>query len=152
MFVVKACICLWRMIARFSISREVLMMEAMELIHLTVMHKMFGKGVICSADEKYIEVDFSEKNKVSKFAYPICFQEFLTLENSKMHEKMQKVVETWKIENGIDKKEEIWKRHEKTVQEIKDRQLAAAERKLKSAQRAISHRTAYNSVKQEKQK
>lgn len=152
MFVVKACICLWRMIARFSISREVLMMEAMELIHLTVIHKIFGKGVIYSVDEKYIEVDFAEKNKVSKFAYPSCFQEFLTLENAEMRETMQKVVEKWKIENGIDKKEEIWKRHEKTVQGIKDRQLAAAERKLKAAQRAISHRTAYNSVKQEKQK
>lgn len=140
------------MIARFSISREVLMMEAMELIHLTVIHKIFGKGVIYSVDEKYIEVDFAEKNRVSKFAYPSCFQEFLTLENAEMRETMQKVVEKWKIENGIDKKEEIWKRHEKTVQGIKDRQFAAAERKLKAAQRAISHRTAYNSVKQEKQK
>ena len=152
MFVIKACICLWKMSARFSISREVFMMGEIELIHSTVIHKIFGKGIICSMDEKYIEVDFAEKNKVSKFAYPSCFQEFLTLENDEMRETMQKVVETWKIENGIDKKEEILKRHEKTVQGIKERQLAVAERKLKAAQRAISHRAAYNNVKQEKQK
>ena len=127
-------------------------MEAAKLVNSIVIHKLFGKGIIRSVDEKYIEVDFVEKNRLGKFAYPSCFQEFLTLENAKLHEKMQKVVETWKIENGIDKKEEIWKKHEKTVQGIKDRQLAAAERKLKAAQRAISHRTAYNSVKQEKQK
>lgn len=124
-------------------------MEAEKLINLTVIHKIFGKGIIRCADEKYIEVDFVEKNILGKFAYPSCFQTFLTLEDTKLHEEMKEVVETWKIENGIDKKEEIWRRHEKTVKGIKDRQLAVAERKLKAAQRAMSHRTAYNSVKQE---
>lgn len=125
-------------------------MEVEKLIDLTVIHKIFGEGVIRNADGKYIEVEFVQKNKVSKFAYPMCFQEFLTLENTKLHEKMQKVLETWKFENGIDKKEEIWKMHEKTVQGIKDRRLAAEERKIRAAQRTVSQRHIYNSAKKTK--
>ena len=122
-------------------------MEAGSLINLAVVHKIFGSGMIRGADEKYIEVEFAQKNKVSKFAYPLCFQQFLTLENVELQEEMQKIIEIWKVENGIDKKEEIWKMHEKTVQGIKDRQLAAEERKLRAAQRAVSQRHIYNNKK-----
>lgn len=55
------------------------MMEIEKLLNEAVIHKSFGKGVISGADSKYLQVDFSEKNKTSKFAYPSCFNGFLVL-------------------------------------------------------------------------
>ena len=38
-------------------------MDLEKLVDQTVIHKSIGKGIICNVDEKYLEVDFSEKGK-----------------------------------------------------------------------------------------
>ena len=47
-------------------------MDLEKLVNQTVIHTSFGKGIIRSVDEKYLEVDFVEMGKVSKFPYPGC--------------------------------------------------------------------------------
>ncbi|MGN0386290.1 MAG: hypothetical protein ACI4EX_10455 [Lachnospiraceae bacterium] len=126
------------------------MIEADKLINRTVIHKSFGKGIIRSVDEKYLEVDFSERGKVSKFVYPSCFYGFLTLEECNLQAEIDAVVEIWKQESGVEKKEELRHQYEKTMQSIEARRLAAEEKKLKAAQRAMEHRTTYGDVKRER--
>lgn len=66
------------------------MLEIEELMEETVVHKSFGKGVVKSANVNYLEVDFPGKNKKSTFAYPLCFDGFLTLENEENRQKCRK--------------------------------------------------------------
>lgn len=126
------------------------MIETDQLINKTVIHKSYGKGIICSVDGKYLEVDFTEKGKVSKFVYPSCFNGFLTLEKSKLQSEIDSVIEVWKQESGAVRKEELRHQYEKTIQGIEARRIAAEEKKLKAAQRAMDHRSSYSNVKQEK--
>lgn len=129
------------------------MVEADKLINQTVIHKSFGKGIIIRiVDKKYLEVDFTEKGKVSKFAYPSCFYGFLTLEDSSLQVEIDAVVEVWKQESGVLQKEELRHQYEKTMRGIEARRLAAEEKKLKAAQRSMEHRSTYSNVRQEKKK
>lgn len=123
-------------------------MDLEKLVDQTVIHKSFGKGIIRSVDEKYLEVDFSEKGKVSKFPYPACFHTFLTLDNSELQTEINGLVEMWKTENGIEQKEELKHQYEKTMQGIEARRQAAEEKKQKAAQRAMEHRSTYSNVNQ----
>lgn len=47
-------------------------------------------------------------------------------------------------------KEALRHQYEKTIQGIEARRLAAGEKKLKAAQRAMEHRSTYSNVKQGK--
>lgn len=127
-------------------------MDLEKLVNQTVIHKSFGKGVIRSVDEKYLEVDFMEKGKISKFSYPGCFHGFLTVVDSSLQPKIEAVVEVWKQESGAVQKEELKKQYEKTMQSIEARRLAAEEKKLKAAQRAMEHRSTYSNVNQKRKK
>ena len=126
------------------------MLEIEKLVEETVVHKSFGTGIIKEVDGKYLKIDFPEKNKKSTFAYPLCFDGFLMLENEEKQAEMQKDLEQWKIESGVVHKEELWRQYEKTRQEIRARQAAVKEKKLRAAQRVMEHRSTFNSVKQEK--
>jgi len=117
-----------------------------KLVNQTVIHKSFGKGIIRSVDEKYLEVDFIKKGKVSKFSYPGCFHGFLTIEDGILQQEIDAVVEVWKQESGTVQKEELKKQYEKTMQSIEARRLAAEEKKLKAAQRAMEHRSTYSNT------
>ena len=119
-------------------------MKIEELLEETVVHKLFGTGIIRCVDDKYLEIDFPERGKKSKFVYPSCFDGFLILKNEVKREEMLKDLEQWKIENGVVQKEELRHRYEKTMQEIRARQIAAEEKKLKAVQRAMEHRSTYN--------
>ncbi|MGN1176628.1 MAG: hypothetical protein ACI4S1_14345 [Roseburia sp.] len=125
-------------------------MDLEKLVNQTVAHKSFGKGIIRSVDEKYLEVDFTEKGKVSKFPYPSCFHGFLTLEDSNLQTEIGEIIEVWKQESGVVQKEALRHQYEKTIQGIEARRLAAEEKKLKAAQRAMEHRSTYSNVKQGK--
>ena len=127
-------------------------MDLEKLINQTVMHKTFGKGIICSIDEKYLGVDFTEKGKVSKFPYPSCFNGFLTVEDSDLQTEIASVLEVWKQESGTVQKEELRNQYEKTMQGIAARRLAMEEKKLKAAQRAMEHRSAYSNTNFNKKK
>lgn len=118
-------------------------MEADKLINQAVVHKSFGKGIIRSLDEKYLEVDFAEKGKVSRFPYPFCFDVFLALEDNSLQTEIDVIVREWKEANGVLQKEELWQQYEKTMHGIEARRIAAEEKKLKAAQRAMEHRIAY---------
>lgn len=122
------------------------MVETEKIINQLVTHKDFGVGVIRNADDKYLEVDFTNKRKVSTFAYPSCFYSFLVLEDSDLQTEINVLVEEWKQESGIVQKEELKHQYEKTVQGIKGRRLAAEDKKRKAAQKVMEHRLAYNSV------
>ena len=127
-------------------------MDLEKLVNQTVIHKSFGKGIICSVDEKYLEVDFIEKGKVSKFPYPGCFHGFLTIEDSSLQTELEAVVEGGKQESGVMQKEELRHQYEKTMQSIEARRLAAEEKKLKAAQRAMEHRSTYSNTNFNKKK
>lgn len=126
------------------------MIEANKLINQTVIHKSFGKGIICSVDEKYLVVDFRKKSKLSKFVYPSCFDGFLILENSKLKLEVEKAVEVWRQESGIVQKETLKRQYEKTMQGIEARRLAAEEKRLKTSRRAIEYNSISSNAKQEK--
>ena len=123
------------------------MLETKNLVEETVVHKLFGTGFIRSVDDKYLEVDFPKKNRKSKFVYPLCFNGFLMLENEGKQAEVQRDLEQWKIESGAARKEELRHQSEKTMREIRARQAAAEEKKLRAAQRAMEHRSIYNGVK-----
>lgn len=127
-------------------------MDLKKLVNQTVIHKSFGKGVIRSVDEKYLEVDFMKKGKISKFSYPGCFHGFLTVEDGSLQPEIEAIVEVWKQESGAVQKEELKKQYEKTMQSIEARRLAAEEKKLKVAQRAMEHRSTYSNVNQNQKK
>lgn len=127
-------------------------MDLEKLVNQTVIHKSFGKGIIRCVDEKYLEVDFVEKGKVSKFPYPGCFHGFLTIEDSSLQQKIEAVVEVWKQDSGVVRKEELKKQYEKNIQRIEARLLAAEEKKRKAAQRAMEHRSTYSSSSFNKRK
>lgn len=77
-------------------------MDMEKLVNQTVTHKSYGKGIIGKADEKYLEVDFMEKEKVRKFPCPSCFDGFLVLEDCGLQTEITSVVETWKVESGAE--------------------------------------------------
>lgn len=120
-------------------------MDLKELVNQTVIHKSFGKGIIRSVDEKHLEVDFTQKGKVSKFPYPDCFYRFLTIEDNSLQSEIEAVVESWKKDSGVVQKEKLKKRYEKNMQSIEERRMAAKEKKLKAAQRAMEHCFTYSS-------
>lgn len=124
------------------------MLEIENLVEETVVHKLFGTGVIRRVNSRYLEVDFPKKR--SKFVYPSCFDGSLMLENEGKRAEVQKDVEQWKVESGAARREELRKRYEKTMREIRTRQAAAEEKKVRTAQKAMEHRLAYKGVKQEK--
>ena len=124
------------------------MLEIEKLVKEIVVHKLFGTGIITNVEDKYLEIDFPEKNRKSKFAYPSCFNGFLTLKNEERQEEVQKDLEQWKIESGAFQKEELRNRYEKTMQEIRERRTAAEERKLKAAQTVMEHRSTCGRSKQ----
>ena len=117
-----------------------------------VIHKSFGKGIIRSVDEKYLEVDFMEKGKASKFSYPSCFNGFLSMEDNELQPEISSAVEVWKVESGAAQKEELRHQYEKTMQGIEARRLAAEDKKMKAAQRAMEHRSAYSNTSFNKKK
>lgn len=80
-------------------------MDLEKLVNQTVIHKSFGKGIIRSVDKKYLEVEFIEKGKVSRFLYPDCFYGFLTIEDSGLQLEIEAVVEDWKQDRGVIQKE-----------------------------------------------
>lgn len=123
------------------------MLKIENLVEETVVHKSFGTGIIRCVDDKYLEVDFLKKNKKSKFVYPSCFNGFLMLKNEEKQKEVQRDLEQWEAESGAAWKEELRHRSEKTMQEIRVRQAAVEEKKLRAAQRAMEHRSAYNGVK-----
>lgn len=127
-------------------------MDLEKLVNQTVIHKSFGEGVIRSVDEKYLEVEFREKGKISKFSYPGCFNGFLTVEDGSLQLEIEAVVEVWRQESGVVQKEELKKQYEKTMQSIEARRLAAEEKKLKAAQRAMEHRSTYSNSNFSKKK
>ena len=127
-------------------------MDLEKLVNQTVIHKSFGKGIILSVDKKYLEVEFIEKGKVSRFLYPDCFYGFLTIEDSGLQLEIEAVVEDWKQDRGVIQKEKLRKQYEKNMRSIEARRLAAEEKRLKAAQRAMEHRFTYSSSSFNKKK
>lgn len=119
-------------------------MEIKELIGETVFHKSFGKGVIKGAYDKYLEIDFPECNRQSRFIYPSCFDAFLMLEKSGKEQEVVKDLEQWKIDSGALQREKLRLQYEKTQQDIKERLSAAEEKKKKAGQRTWELRFKYN--------
>lgn len=123
-------------------------MEIMNLENQQVVHKKFGKGIICSTDNgKYLNVRFEKKTEICKFAYPQCFYGYLTLGDSELQLEIDSVVDSWKNENDIEEKEKLRNRYKETLRGIEKRRNAAEEKKIKAAQRTAEHRTMYNTQK-----
>ena len=124
-------------------------MEITDLVNQKVLHKNFGKGIICDIDNaKYLNVKFEQKTEVCKFAYPHCFYGYLTLEDSKLQLEIISVIEKWKMENGIEEKEKLRYKYKETLRGIEKRRNAAEEKKIKASQRAAEHRIMFNKKKE----
>ena len=65
------------------------------------------------------------------------------LENKAKQRRVQADLEKWKVESGALVEEKMKKEYEKTQQEILERKIAAEEKKLRAAQRAMEHRAVY---------
>ena len=105
-----------------------------------MIHKTFGKGLVLTFDGSYLEVDFEEAGKKCKFQFPSCFYGYLKLEDDEMQRIIEPVVDHWKEENEIDRKEELKLKHQKTMQAIEERRQAAERKRLRGAQRNVEHR------------
>lgn len=116
------------------------MSETKKLINQAVVHKSLGKGVIRSADEKYLEVYFPEKGRNSRFSYPSCFDGFMVLENSELQSDVTAAVEIWRVESGAASKEKIRQQYENTMKRIEARKASVEEKKIKAARRLMEHR------------
>ena len=111
-----------------------------ELDGKCVIHKTFGKGSVLSFDGRYLEVDFSDACKKCKVQFPSCFYGYLKLEDDEMQRIIEPVVDHWKEENEIDRKEELKLKHQKTMQAIEERRQAAERKRLRGAQRNVDRR------------
>lgn len=118
-------------------------MKPESLIGETMIHKSFGIGIIKEVHDKYLEVEFPEKKKQSKFMYPSCFDGYASLENKAKQRRLQADLEAWKKENDVYVKESLIQEYEKTQQEIRDRKIAAEEKKLRAARRSMEHRMVF---------
>ena len=121
-------------------------MEIKELIGETVVHKIFGQGIVEDAHDNYIEVFFSQKGKKSKFSYPSCFQGYLTLLEEEKKADVEADLVIWRVESGAEQKEELKQQYLKTQQAIMERREAAERKKLLAAQRSMN-RSQYNMQK-----
>ena len=118
-------------------------MKIDSLIGEHIVHKTFGSGIIKDTYDIYLEVEFTEKNKKSKFMYPSCFDGYVILENRVKQKKAMTDLEQWKVESGVYTTEEMRQEYEKTQQEIRERRMAAEEKKLRAAKRSMEHRAVY---------
>ena len=66
--------------------------------------------------------------------------------------EIEAVVEDWKQDRGVIQKEKLRKQYEKNMRSIEARRLAAEEKRLKAAQRAMGHRFTYSSSSFNKKK
>ena len=123
-----------------------------ELDGKCVIHKTFGKGVVLDFDGSYLEVDFEEAGKKCKFQFPSCFYGYLRLEDDEMKKVIEPVVERWKEENEIDRKEELKLKHQKTMQEIEERRQETERKKHRAALRNAEHKFIQNNPTREKDK
>ena len=106
-------------------------MDLEKLVNQTVIHKSFGKGIIRSVDKKYLEVEFIEKEKVSRFLYPDCFYGFLTIEDSGLQLEIEAVVEDWKQDRGVIQKEKLRKQYEKKHAEYRSKKTGSRRKEAK---------------------
>lgn len=114
---------------------EISMLNPKDLKGEAVSHIVYGAGIIKKINDRYLEVDFKKIGKKCVFPYPGSFYRYLKLENEELNEEIDAVVEDWKIENEIDKKEELKDRYKKTLQMMEERKKAAELKKQKTAQR-----------------
>lgn len=120
------------------------MITAEQLVDQVVVHKIFGEGIVHSVNGTHLEVHFVEKSKVSKFAYPSCFEGFLILQNSSLQSEVEKDIEVWRQESGAVQKEALRHQYEMTLQGIEARRIALEEKKLKAAQKIMEHRSSHS--------
>ncbi len=123
-----------------------------ELDGKCVIHKMFGKGVVFDFDGSYLEADFEEAGKKCKFQFPSCFYGYLKLEDDEIQRIIEPVVDQWKEENEIDRKEELKLKHQKTMQEIEERRQEVERKKHRAALRNAEHKFIQNNPTREKDK
>ncbi len=125
----------------------VLYLEIGKLINVVVIHKSLGEGSIKSVDQKYLSVEF-ENGKISRFIYPACFDEFLTIKDKRKQNAVEKDVAIWREESGKIQQEEMRLQYQRTQETIVARRAAAEERKLQAARRSnamrIQHMTSAN--------
>lgn len=107
-------------------------MDYNTLVGVEVVNRAFGKGIIESVEDGYIDVKF-KKGKESKFAVPSCFDKFLKISDEKIQEEIQKDVIEWKEANGIFEKEKLIKKTISTQEGIKKREKERQVRRLKRA-------------------
>lgn len=110
------------------------------MLNQAVKHRAFGGGIVQNVDEQHITVIF-DKDKTSRvFAYPSCFDGFLSVENAKLQEQVLSALGAWKQESGAEQKEALRLSYEKTVRGIEARRITAEEKKMKAARKAMEHR------------
>lgn len=104
-------------------------MQVESLLNEVVVHRLYGEGIIKSAEGNYIEVIF-EDTKKCKFLVPSCFDKFLRLKGDDKQAEIDEAVETWKNANGVYKTEQLTKKMEQTQKSIQKRGEEREKRRL----------------------
>ena len=107
-------------------------MKISDLIDEQIVHKVYGKGIITSIEDDYLNATF-ENGKDSKFSFPSCFDKFINLANEEKQQELQQFVNKWKEENGIFEQEMIHKMTAETQAGIIKRAEEREKRRLERA-------------------
>lgn len=98
----------------------------MQLIGQSIMHGIFGKGVVTGWSGTTITICFSAGEK--KFIYPDAFSEFLHLKNAAMQRAVQEL---------LDKRDAAKESERKAIQELQERKKLLQNLKISSQSQAV---------------
>lgn len=119
-------------------------MKISDLIEEKIVHKVYGKGIIKSIENDYVNASF-ENGKESRFSFPSCFDTFIKLDDEGKQLELQQFVNKWKKENGIFEQEMLQKKTADTQAGIKKREEERIRRRLERAkEEAVRNRMFLN--------
>ena len=75
----------------------------MDLKNKTVIHKIFGKGLVTNHSEEYIAVKFGME--VKEFSFPNAFESFLRVQDETLDKKVQDILKAVKIDKERSEEE-----------------------------------------------
>lgn len=107
-------------------------MKISDLIDEQIFHGVYGKGIIKSIEDNYLNAAFDD-GKESSFSFPVCFDRFIKLTDEDKQQELQQFVNKWKKENGIFKQEMMHKKTAATQAGIKKREEEREKRRLERA-------------------
>lgn len=111
----------------------------MTIVKQAVQHKHFGKGIVIDQSETTIEVDFSESCGKKKFIYPDAFENFLTMSDAKLQDKIEDELNTIQEQAAVEQAQKI--EEKKNQRKEKQEALLAAKKKKPATKKRKATKT-----------